>query len=160
MKYNVYNINNCDFVGILEFESCKETMDVLDLEQVIILEKFEPLLEMYNKEIYDNRYNNGSWFIFVNSITLKPALEISYYEFNDELAILVDIPEHDTRAIFFENLYDNYVNKIKYHDGDKYCHHDRDKDEEIDCSNIECGECKYFYSDMKDDNNVIYVDFK
>ena len=113
MKYNVYNINNCDFLGSIKFKSCKSTIDVGYLEFNFIIDDFEPLFKSYNKELYDNRYTEHSWFMFVNSKTLEPALEIEYNEFDGETSILVDTPEHDTRAIFFNNLYRKYVDIIK-----------------------------------------------
>jgi len=116
MKYNVYNINNCDFLGTIEFKKCLETMDVSDLKHKVILNKFEPLFKSYNEEIYNNRYENSEWFIFINSNTLKPALEINYYKDYEENEILIDTPESDTRATFFENLFEKHVDNMEYND--------------------------------------------
>jgi hypothetical protein len=131
MKYNIYKISNCDFVGTIEFEECKEVYDILDLDEGTILSKFEPLFEKYDAELFENRFDEDSWFILINAETLKPECEIDYFindgakfveispnvyksvlkeddiEFED---VLIDIPEHDTRATFFNNLYERFVN--------------------------------------------------
>jgi len=144
MKYNVYNIDNCDFIGMIEFNNCVETMDISTLEHKYIIDIFEPLFESYNKEIFNNRFD-GIWFIFINSKTLKPALEISYFDDRGEKCVLVDIPESDTRATFFENLFEKYVNNMSYYDSENYCTKKQCIDENI----VDCKECEYFYRNIK-----------
>ena len=115
MRFNVYEIYTANFLGNIEFEECKQYLDILDLDDEIILNKFEPLFKKYDEQLFNKRFKEFAWFILVDANSLKPECEIGYFincNENDKDDVLVDIPEHDTRATFFINLYDRYVDLI------------------------------------------------